>query len=369
MNYDCVIIGGGVIGLSAAYELASDGLSVALIDNREFANEASAAGAGILSAANVDTATDPADRLQAVSRQLHADWHERLKQDSELDNGFWECGGVHLARSIGEASSLAGSRTQWTLEKIQHTELDTQRLGELLPGLFQPDSVKAAVLLPGDAQIDNRAHLECLLVACRNLGVDLFEQVDLVDFELRDEQLISLRTTAGPFSAAEFCVASGAWSEAFLKKLDIQVSTLPVRGQMLAFKLPQRLFDRIVTEGARYLVPRKDGWVIVGSTLEHAGFSKELTPDGLKGLYDFANGLFTELDAASLKKRWAGLRPATFDGFPYIGRCSKISNLIVATGHFRVGLTTSTGTAVIVKDIVKGTDPMFDITPFRISRG
>lgn len=359
-----------MIGLSIAYELAAHDLTVALLDKSKIGKEASWAGAGILPPTNIETATDPIDQLRAISGQLHPEWSRSLLEETEIDNGFWNCGAVYVGRSAGEVSSIAGSRLNWSEEKIPFECLSTEQLAKLVPALEnQLQSIESAVFLPGESQISNRDHLRALELACRQRGVDFFEEIEIQECEFHSDRLSVLRTVAGPFAASHFCATSGAWTGQLLKKFDIEISVLPVRGQMLAFKLPEALFSTIINDGSRYLVPRRDGWVLAGSTLEHAGFDKKMTSEGQRSLFHFANGLIEELNEKTLRDRWAGLRPATFDGFPYIGCCPKLTNVVVATGHFRIGLQTSTGTAQIVRELVEGKTPKIDVEPFRVGRG
>jgi len=359
-----------VIGLSIAYQLAKSDLSVALFDRAKLGRESSWAGAGLLPPANNSPTDDSLDQLKALSQRLFPTLSESLLAETGIDNGFWKCGAVYLGRTPGEVSSIEGIKLQWKDESIIFETLDPHQLRERVPALDgTADQIKSAVYLPDEFQICNPHHLKALIAACRTRGVDLFEETDIHDFEIRNEKLTTVRTTAGPFQADHFCAACGSWTGRLVKQLDIEISMIPVRGQMLAFKTERPILSTVVNDCSRYLVPRRDGWVLAGSTLEHAGFDKNMTAEGQKGLYDFANGLIPALNASTLTNRWAGLRPGTFDGFPYLGRCPTIPNLIVAAGHFRCGLQTSTGTAQVICDLVTGTQPEIDLEPFRISRG
>jgi glycine oxidase len=143
---------------------------------------------------------------------------------------------------------------------------------------------------------------------------------------------------------------------------------LPVRGQMLLYKLDAAPFAAVVNEGTRYLVPRTDGHVLFGATIEEVGFDTSTTESGIANLIEHATSLLPQLTEDRLVKTWAGLRPGTFDGFPYIGPLSHSSNLFVATGHFKAGLHLSPGTAEIVADLVEQKTPSIDLRPFAPSR-
>jgi len=341
-----------------------------VIEKNKLGREASWAAAGMLQPVGHAGKLDPIDELRSFSDDLHASWSEKLKEISGIDNGYWNCGAIYLARTSGECGTLSGNKLQWREEQVEFEELDRQQLEQRVPALGPKlDQVQAAVWLPDESQFCTPRHLDALQVACRKLGVDLYEETDILDFELAGGRVNSISTSAGPFQGKSFCAAAGAWTPFLLKRLDIELSMLPVRGQMLAFKLPEPAFETIINEGPRYLIPRRDGWVLAGSTLEHAGFDKSLSAEGQRALYEFATGLLDDLNEKTLAKRWAGLRPGTFDGFPYIGVCPGMDNLYVATGHFRFGLAASTGTAVLIRELLEARSPSLDLRPFRVSRG
>ncbi|HMO15805.1 MAG TPA: FAD-dependent oxidoreductase [Pirellulaceae bacterium] len=370
MNYDCVIIGGGAIGLSIAYEMARRGATIAVIERSRLGRESSWAGAGVIPPAPTIDNVDPFDQLKALSHALFPDWSEALLNESGIDNGFWKCGAVYVGRSDGEVGAIEGLKYQWADEGIKFDVLDNDQLLQMIPAIAgEIAAVRSAIYLPDEYQICNPYHIKALIGACRLRNVDFFEEADIQEFHTQNLILKGLETTAGPFYADHFVAASGAWTGSLLKQLDIQISMVPVRGQMLAFKLKEQILFTVINDSSRYLVPRKDGWILAGSTMEHAGFDKSLTPEAQKSLFDFANRLIPQLNATNLLNRWAGLRPGTFDGFPYLGRCPTIENLFVATGHFRWGLTCSTGTANIIADLVEGKPSAIDLTHFRVSRG
>ena len=144
---------------------------------------------------------------------------------------------------------------------------------------------------------------------------------------------------------------------------------MPIRGQMVLFRAPRRLFSHVLNEGPRYIVPRDDGRVIVGSTEEEVGFDKQTTVTEIQELKDLAQRIVPELGQALVEKTWAGLRPATFDGFPYLGVVPELPNVFVAAGHFRSGLHLSTGTARVISQLMRGESPEIDLSPFRVGRG
>ncbi len=369
---DCLIVGGGVIGLSLAYELAGHGVKVRVIDRGEPGKEASWAGAGILPPANSQTAVHPLDQLRALSYELHPRWAERLRAESGIDTGYRRCGGIYLARSVGEAAALHGMRGLLEEEGVAVRLLTASELADLEPAFthaVDTRQVKAACLLPDEAQLRNPDHLKALLACCERRGVAIRGGVEAERFEIAGDRLRAVITNSGRLEANSFCFASGAWTCLLLKQLNIPTGILPIRGQMVMFKCAQRLFTRVVNEGPRYMVPREDGRVLAGSTEEEVGFNKRTTSAAIAELTDFACDLLPQLRDAEVERTWAGLRPGSFDGFPYLGVVPGVHNAFVAAGHFRSGLFNSPGTAVVMSQLMRGERPQIDLTPFRIGRG
>ncbi len=372
-DYDFAIVGGGIIGLSIAWKLSSFG-KVVLLDRNRVGREASWAAAGILPPWSMTTAVHPIERLAATSFQLHETWANQLQQETGIDTGFRRCGALFIARTAGEVAALSGQILEWRENEIEVEKLTAQQAADRVPALRPvAENIRTAALVVREAQIRNPDHLRALKHACQKNGVTILEEqgdCELITQPGPDSIVSAIQTEqhAG-LTADKFCLAAGAWSEQVASKIGIKISTLPVRGQMLLYKLPSQPFTPIIYEGTRYIVPRDDGHVVVGATLEEAGFDKSTTPQGLGELKEFASSLVPELTEAKLVDAWAGLRPASFDGQPYIGPVSSLKNLWLATGHFRSGLLLSTGTAELVCQMLRGQATSFDVTPFRVERG
>lgn len=366
---NCLIIGGGVIGLSLASELARRAWHVRVIDRQRLASEASWAGAGILPPANADTAIHPIDKLRALSHQLHQSWAKRLLAATGIDNGLRRCGGIYLATSAGEAASLAAMAQSLREEQIACIRLSSDALSNLEPAIARRDSIRAAYRLPDEYQLRNPRHLQALLQECRQLGVTLDEHCEATEIAITGDKIQSVTTSHGKLQADAYVVTGGAWTHKILQQIGVSTAILPMRGQIVLFRCDRPPVTHILNEGPRYIVPRDDGHVLVGSTEEEVGFDKSNTDEGIRDLTEFAYNLLPSLREATIERTWAGLRPATFDGFPYIGRAPGLGNLYVAAGHFRSGLHLSPGTAVLLAQMLCGETPELDLTPFRVSRG
>lgn len=355
MSKSVIVIGGGVIGLSVAFEMRQRGWQVSLVERGDFGRQSSWAGAGILSPAHAIHSRHPLDRLAGQSSQLHREWANRIQQLTRLDVGFWACGGCYLARTAGEQATLIGLAESWQAEQIECEFVDLKWLSEQLGERFQPQGqIGAALWTPVEWQVRNPWLIRGLVSAVSQLGGNLVERAGTVQLQFSQGELRGLTTESGWHGSADlYCVTSGAWTFQLLQQLKVHLPTEPIRGQMALFQLDHPL-PWIINEGTRYLVPRPDGHVLVGSTMEEAGFDCRTTEPEIAGLLDFAQSLIPELNRRTMQAEWAGLRPASCDGLPYVGWIPGWSNLIVATGHLRSGLQLAPATARFVADMSEG---------------
>jgi glycine oxidase len=238
-----------------------------------------------------------------------------------------------------------------------------------LEQLASSGELRAAYELPGECQLRNPRHLKALAAACRQLGVEIREQCETKEFIHAGDRIKAVRTSGGELAADACAITAGPWTERLLAHEGIKSGIFPMRGQMVLFRCARQPFQRVINDGPRYLVPREDGYVLAGATEEEAGFDKSTTEQAIAELTKFATNLVPALRNATIEQTWAGLRPASYDGFPYIGRMPGLENAFVAAGHFRSGLHLSPGTAVVLGDLMCGKTPMIDLTPFRVSRG
>ena len=364
---DCLVIGAGVIGLSIAYELAGPGRRVHVVDAGQPGREASWAGAGILPPAG-SGAVEPLEQLAALSNDLHAAWSEELRATTQIDNGYRRSGAIYLARDPIEAHVLE-QLAAWAGQRgVVAERLSRDALEELEPALRPNPAPESAYLVPDECQIRNPRHLKALLVGCANRGVEITPGAAVEDFDIRADRVLAVRTNVGSFSAEQFCITAGAWSGAVAGKLGFTASIRPIRGQILLLATARPVVSRIVNVGGCYLVPRPDGRLLVGSTEEDVGFDRGTTARAASDLLAFALNLVPALETAQLERSWAGLRPATCDGLPYLGRVPGLENVFLAAGHFRGGLQLSTGTARVMSQLITGRQAEIDLSPFRLDR-
>lgn len=368
---DVLILGGGVIGLSLAYELAGRGDKVRLIDRGQPGQEASWAGAGILPPGKRRSAADAYEQLAALSYELHPTWAAQLREETGIDNGFRRTGGLHIARDHDACVEVRQELDYWRRRDVACEDVPPDRLVEVEPALAAqgPPAICAALRLPGEYQLRNPRHLKALVAACQRRGVTIQPGVAAEGFEMGRGRIRGVRTSAGVLSAEKYCVCGGPWSGQLLEPLGMRVRITPIRGQIVLLACEQPPLRHIIMDGIRYLVPRDDGRVLVGSTEEDAGFDKRPTGEGVEGLMRFALELVPALRSATFERSWAGLRPGTADRLPYLGAMPGVANGFIAAGHFRSGLQLSPATAVVMAQVIRGEAPEIDLRPFAVERG
>jgi glycine oxidase len=358
---DVLIIGGGIIGLTTAYFLACDGVSVAVVDKGDIGQEASWAGAGILTPAEINRARTPEEQFLARSIALFPELSAELRERTGIDNGYIQCGGIEFVDD--EETTIAD---EWRSAGADYDELDEPALRSLEPELASGQ--ERAYSLPKMAQVRNPRHLQALLAACQSMGVRLAAGFAVHGFEQRNHRIVAVRSDAGPIAAERFLVSTGAWTEALVETIGWKPQIRPVRGQIALLNTSIRVLERIILRGARYIVPRADGRVLVGSTEEGVGFDKRTTASAIADLLTFACKLVPALGQAQVERCWAGLRPGTPDGRPYLGRIPGWENLFVAAGHYRSGIQLSPGTALAMKELLLDISPSLALDPFRPDR-
>jgi len=359
---DVLVIGGGVIGLTTAWELAGQGVRTAVVDRGDFGREASWAGAGILPPGNLESAATAEARLRALSHRLWPELSRALLEKTGIDNGYQQCGGVEVVE--GDESRARTLVEAYRREGVEATWFPARQAADLEPALAGDRSV---VHLPGLCQVRNPRHLKALVAACGQAGVVLRPFTELLELR-EDGRTVVAVTTSGRLMAERVVLCTGAWSGLLGKKLGVRVPVEPVRGQMALLRAPAGLLRRVVLCGRRYLVPRPDGLVLVGSTEASCGFDKRTTATAVSQLLQFAQQLVPALAEAEVVRAWAGLRPGSPDGLPLIGRLPNFERTYVATGHFRSGLQMSPGTARLVRELLLEQAPSIPLEPYSVTR-
>lgn len=367
----CIVIGAGAIGLSIAYRLAQEGMSVLLLDEHEAGTGTSWAGAGILPAATLKNVDDPYERLRGYSHHLHAKWASDLKQQTGIDTGFRKCGGWYLARTKAERATLIAQRDLWEEQGIEVRWGDRQELLRREPALAEMARREIEVegwFVPEECQVRNPRHLQALKSACLQLGVDIRSHHKVDGLLWNGEQLDGVQVGTATLRGEHYFFTAGAWTHQMLQWFGLPNGILPVRGQMLLYQTPPGWLTSIINEGHRYLVPREDGHLLVGSCEEEVGYVCETTPEQIDELKAWAKSMLGDSFHGEPIRTWAGLRPGVFDGMPYIGPLARHPNVWIAAGHFRSGLHLSCATAECLVAMLTGKESPCDLTAFRPDR-
>jgi len=383
---DCCIIGGGIIGLSIARELAGRGHSVRVLARHERRDTASWAAAGILPPAPTWPGMPPADALTAWSDRLLREWTVELCDETGIDNGLRRCGGLHVVGpggAGGQVEDLHARAAMWRDRGTAVELLDAAGVADCdaaLAGAVARGVITAGLHLPEETQIRPPRHLEALERSCRGRGVVFTSGVELAAVagvpaggltrygRAIDGLVVNRAGVSETVRAAHYVLAAGPWSEGLGRLFGVEITTRPIRGQIALVRLSGPRLSRVVNRGLEYLVPREDGRLLIGSTLEDAGFDHRTTPDAIASLVAFGGEMLGEIGCTAIERSWAGLRPGSADGLPTIGPIPGCDNASVATGHYRAGLHQSTGTAMLVADLIEGRASHLPLDPFRAGR-
>lgn len=372
---DCCIIGGGIIGLSIARELAGRGASVRVLARGDARDSASWAAVGIFPPAPEYPGIQPNAALTAWSDRLHRRWATELLDETGIDNGLRRCGGLHVARDAAAMQRLMATAADWVARGTRCHELDAPALAAcepVLAGAVERGGLVGGFLLPDEQSIRSPRHLRALEESCRLRGAVVTRGAEVVAVRRSGGHVTAVVANVAGGSeivdARHFILAAGAWTGALGERWGLRVATRPIRGQIALLELPRQVLTRVVNRGLDYLVPREDGHLLVGSTIEDAGFEPTPTADAIARLMRMARDLVGEAAGVTPSRTWAGLRPGSADGLPTIGPVPGLDNAFVAAGHFRAGLHQSTGTAVMIADLVSGGTPLVDPRAFAADR-
>jgi glycine oxidase len=360
-RFDCLVIGGGAVGLACALSLRARGRSVAVVERGPLGGAASSAAGGILAPQCEAHGPGPMLELCLRSRSLWPAFAARLEAESGVDVAYLADGTVGLAVDETEAAALA-RRIEWQRAAGLAVEpLAVAGLRALEPALGE---AVLAARFPGDHQVDNLRVVRALAEAVRRAGVAVLAAEALALAE-RGGRIVGVELTTGVEPADEVVLAGGSWSALVGGGLP-RHTVEPVRGQMLelAFAPPIR---HVVFGDGGYLVPRRDGRLLCGSTEERVGFELAVTDEGQARLRRRLARLCPGLAGVATARSWSGLRPGTPDGLPLLGPAA-IPGLHVATGHYRNGILLLPITAAIVAASVSGGPMPLPLEPFSPTR-
>lgn len=372
---DAVIIGGGVIGLSIAREIKRAGVGCVVVERANLGHAASHAAAGMLAPQAEANERDAFFRLAHESRRMYPLFAAELREETGVDIELDETGTLYLAYTDEEVDELA-RRFAWqraaglAVERLSAAEA-LHRESHLSP------AVRGALLFPEDGQVENRRLTHALAASCANRGVGLLTDTEVLRIETICEStaeapgVCAVITSRGRIATKLVIVAAGAWASKFCAPYSSGFTIEPVRGQMLCFQATPPIVRYVIYSPRAYLVPRHDGRLLVGATVEHAGFDTRVTAHGLRTLTEGALEISALIGDLPFREAWAGLRPRTTDGLPVIGRSTETHGVIFATGHYRNGILLAPITARLVRELIKSNitpESLQDFSPNRFVR-
>jgi glycine oxidase len=357
---DVIIVGGGVIGASIAFELAAEKLDVLLIDGQQPAREASWAAAGMLSPGPDSPDALPLVPLAKESMRLYPEFIASVEELSGKTTAFARKGVFEVFTAPNGESERDKMVAQYQTLGLSIEPVATEVARKAEPALGP--AVRAAAWLPEEATLDPRMLMDALLAALQNRGVEILGDSPVSSVMLDGNHCTGVVTHGRNISAKCIVVAAGCFSAA-IDWIGCYAPTRPIRGQLLALESKSVILARTLRSNKAYLVPRPNGRIIAGSTLEDAGFEKHVTPAGVRKILDGVLELAPPLANAQLVDAWAGLRPGTPDHLPILGP-TDIRGLYIATGHYRNGILLAPATAKLLRRWILGGKPELDMERF-----
>lgn len=353
---EITIIGGGVIGLLTAREFVKAGCDITIIEKNLSGRESSWAGGGILLPLYPWRQAKAISTLVIESIKNYSILSKELFNATKIDPEWYDCGLLICKNPDFELAS------NWCKNHhIPYIKADNSFFIHLNTSSVQP------LWLPTIAQARNPRLLKSLKAYLTNAGVNFIENCEIIDCTINEQKIHSLSTNIGKFNVNQLIICAGAWTSVLLKKLfpeQLCPEISPVKGQMLLFDAKPDTLSYMVLDNDHYLIPRKDGKILVGSSVEQCDFDKSTTSETKQKLYAFATELLPILKDFPLIDHWAGLRPGTKQGIPYIGKHPEIKNLAINAGHFRNGLVMGPASAQLMADLILDRKPCIDPEPY-----
>lgn len=358
---DFLIVGGGVIGMMTTLQLADAGHSVTLVERGHCGREASWAGGGIVSPLYPWRYSAPISRLSTWSEGYYPELSLRLLEETGIDPEYRQRGLLYLgvddeghamtwAREVGKPLERVNADFLYAKEPL------------LAPGFHE------GLWMPTLGSIRNPRLLRALYARLARMPrVRLREGCKVTGFVVDNSRITGVETTIGATNADQVIVCGGAWAAGLLEKVGIRLSVRPVKGQMILFRAPVGMLQRVLLMDGRYVIPRADGRVLAGSTLEETGFDKTTSPEARESLWQSAVSIMPALADCEVEHHWAGLRPGSPDGVPFIGSVPGIDNLHVNAGHFRNGLVLAPASTRLLVDQLLGRKPILDPRPYALA--
>ncbi len=354
---DITIIGGGAIGLLTAREFVNAGATVTILEKNQLGQESSWAGGGILLPLYPWRQPDAITQLVIQSLKIYPTLSTQLINETQIDPEWTPCGLL-----VTKNPDLTAAISWCNAHGVLYRPAGEDFFNMLITTPDQP------LWLPEIAQARNPRLVKSLKQDLINKGVTLIEHCELSSVCIDKNNIKTIETTTGRFAINQLIVAAGAWTgQLFQQFFDCAPKIAPVKGQMLLFEAQPETLHFMVLDDDQYLIPRRDGKILAGSTVEQDEFNKTPTQEARDRLSEFATNLLPSLKNFPIIKHWAGLRPGTEQGIPYIDKHPEIDNLYINAGHFRNGLAMGPASAQLLVDLVLKRPSIVALEPYKLN--
>lgn len=358
-----LIIGGGVIGSSIALEMTKRGVDTTILEKGALLSEASTASAGMICPQAVMFDSEFPNDVVRETKAIYEKWIEELESISNIPVQFVKKG---MIRGIFEETDVEKVKEVLTTGYDSVDWVDPEEIQKIEPTMT-PDNL-GGICFHNDGHLHPIYLAKSLYVALKRTGCLIKQWLPALNLITKGDQVVGAKTSEGDFFADYTIIAAGAWSSALVPKKGAHLPMFPVKGQMIAVRLKDISVDKIVQGPNSMIIPRLDGTLTVGTTHEKVGYDKTHRVLGISQIFESAIKLIPQLKETEFLKTWSGLRPGTPDGLPYIGKIQGLKGLVVAAGHYGVGILLAPVTAKIIHQIIQGDIPRVDINQFSPER-
>lgn len=360
------IIGAGVSGLLTALELIEQGCAVTIFDQQQAGHAASWAGGGILSPMYPWRYPREVNHLAQYGKCMYQEWNAKLQPETGIDFEIHETGML----IFDETDFEIGLNYKDTYnEPMQHCEyLEREALEQVNSHISE--QFQHAIYFPQLANVRNPRLLKSLITYLKqHPKVEVIENTWIEKFNFHNHHIQSIQTSnTKHYQADQFVITTGAWSNCWSEQLHLSIPVEPVQGQMLLFKTPEKWLPTMCMNKVMYLIPRLDGHVVCGSSMDHLGFDQRPSVQTQQNIYKACVEMIPELANFPIVKQWAGLRPSSPTGIPYIGQMPEIENLWANFGHYRNGLCMGPASAQLLRQLMLKQQTLVDATAYSPQR-
>ena len=365
---DAVVVGGGIIGLAVAYHLARAGVGVTLVERAAVGREASWAAAGYLSYQGSSNVPGPRLDLTRTSFDLYEGWIREIAELTPADTGFWRSGMLEIALSEADVVEMS-RRAAWQREAgFAVTWLDERAVRAREPGLSAGLPVHGGLLLPDVTQVRPPRLLKALAEAARRRGVEIREHAPVVAIARAGDRVTGVALAGGETIATPIVVnAAGSWASQLAPEMAV-MPVRPMKGTIVLLETSTPPTRELLVSERGSVYPRMDNKVLLGATVEDAGYDKDVRLGSVRSLVERGLALLPALSDARVAGAWTGLRPYSHDNLPYLGPVPNLRGAYAAAGHYRSGILLAPVTGVLMTEIILEKPPTLPLEPFAVAR-